>query len=68
MHSKVMLIDGQMVVVGSSNLHFSSFGARGLTEYNLASSDPAAIRAVQAVFDDEWRRGQPVVLPPWLRR
>lgn len=67
LHTKAVLVDGEMTVVGSTNLHFSSSGALGLTEYDLATSDPAAIEAVQAVFDDEWQQGEQVVLPFWLR-
>ncbi|GGL20155.1 phospholipase D-like domain-containing protein [Deinococcus radiotolerans] len=67
LHTKAAVVDGAMTVVGSTNLHFSSFGPGGLTEYDLATSDPAAITAVQATFEDEWRQAQPVTLPWWLR-
>lgn len=67
LHTKAALIDGAMTVVGSTNLHFSSFGARGLTEYDLATSDPGAVAAVQATFDRTWRQASPVRLPWWQR-
>ncbi|MBB5296965.1 phospholipase D-like domain-containing protein [Deinococcus metallilatus] len=67
LHTKAAIIDGAMTVVGSTNLHFSSFGPGGLTEYDLATSDPAAVGAVQATFEDEWRQARPVTLPWWLR-
>ncbi|MFD1730359.1 phosphatidylserine/phosphatidylglycerophosphate/cardiolipin synthase family protein [Deinococcus malanensis] len=67
MHSKAALIDGQMLTVGSQNLHFSSFGDRGLNEYTLATSDPAALAAAQRTFDFEWGRSRPLTLPSWLR-
>ncbi|WP_261665041.1 phospholipase D family protein [Deinococcus sp. Marseille-Q6407] len=64
LHTKAVIVDGQMTVVGSTNLHFSSFGPRGLTEYALATSDPQAVAAVQANFAAEWAQG--VELPePW---
>ncbi|GGR93384.1 hypothetical protein GCM10008960_20470 [Deinococcus sedimenti] len=56
-----------MTMVGGSNLHVSSFGDAGLTEYNLATSDAGAVGAVQATFDAEWRDAQSVALPWWLR-
>ncbi|WP_229780654.1 phospholipase D-like domain-containing protein [Deinococcus malanensis] len=67
LHSKAALIDGQMLTVGSQNLHFSSFGDRGLNEYTLATSDPAALAAAQRTFDFEWGRSRPLTLPSWLR-
>ncbi|UFA51585.1 phospholipase D-like domain-containing protein [Deinococcus radiophilus] len=66
LHTKAILIDRQMTVVGSTNLHFSSFGPRGLTEYALATSDPAALAAVQANFDTEWAQGVTLPDPWWL--
>ncbi|ACO45996.1 hypothetical protein Deide_11000 [Deinococcus deserti VCD115] len=67
LHSKAALIDGQMLTVGSQNLHFSSFGDRGLNEYTLATSDPAALEAGQRTFEFEWGRSRPLSLPSWLR-
>lgn len=67
MHTKAALIDGQMAVVGSANLHFSSFGPGGLSEYSLATSDPQALAGVQAVFDREWSGAQAFRFPWWAR-
>lgn len=67
MHTKAALVDDAMLAVGSLNLHFSSFGRRGLNEYTLATSDPAALKAGRQDFDFEWARGRPFELPYWLR-
>lgn len=67
MHTKAALVDDAMLSVGSLNLHFSSFGPRGLNEYTLATSDPAALRAARQTFDFEWARSTPFTLPYWLR-
>ncbi len=67
MHTKAALVDDAMLTVGSLNLHFSSFGPRGLNEYTLATSDPAALRAARQTFDFEWARSMPFSLPYWLR-
>jgi cardiolipin synthase len=67
MHTKAALVDEAMLVVGSLNLHFSSFGSRGLNEYTLATSDPAALKAGRQDFDFEWARSRPFELPYWLR-
>lgn len=67
MHTKATLVDDAMVTVGSLNLHFSSFGAHGLNEYTLATSDPSALKAMRQDFNFEWARGKPFELPYWLK-
>ncbi|MFC5847479.1 phospholipase D-like domain-containing protein [Deinococcus petrolearius] len=65
LHAKAALVDGEMLTVGSQNLHFSAFGPRGLSEYTLATSDPATLRAFGRQFEYEWARARPVTLPTW---
>lgn len=67
MHTKAALVDDAMLAVGSLNLHFSSFGSRGLNEYTLATSDLTALKAGRQDFDFEWARGKAFALPYWLR-
>ncbi|MFC4425438.1 phospholipase D-like domain-containing protein [Deinococcus navajonensis] len=67
LHTKAALVDGQMLTVGSQNLHFSSFGDRGLNEYTLATSDRRALEAAQRTFEFEWARARPLTLPFWLQ-
>ncbi|KQR36001.1 phospholipase D-like domain-containing protein [Deinococcus sp. Leaf326] len=68
LHSKVVTVDREMVVAGSVNFHFSSWGPLGLNEAVLATSDPAAVAEQQASFEDLWtKRGSPVPDEWWLR-
>ncbi len=67
MHTKAILVDGEMAVMGSTNLHFSSFGAGGLSEYALATSDAQALDGVQQVFQREWDAARPFDFPWWAR-
>lgn len=64
LHSKAALIDGQMLTVGSQNLHHSAFGRLGLSEYTLATSDPGAITEYERMFAFEWARAG-TIRPPW---
>ncbi|WP_288482033.1 phospholipase D-like domain-containing protein [uncultured Deinococcus sp.] len=66
LHTKAALIDGEMLTVGSQNLHFSAFGPGGLSEYTLATSDAGTLRAFGRQFEYEWARAQPVTLPAWV--
>jgi len=60
MHSKAILIDNQLLIIGSQNMHYSSFGERGLTEFSLATESPEAIEAFQLTFEFYWERSLPV--------
>lgn len=66
LHTKAALVDGQMLVVGSQNLHHSSFGPLGLAEYSLATSDAGAVKEFAQMFAFAWARGQDVQAPWWL--
>ena len=57
LHSKSALIDGEFVIVGSQNLHWSAFGIdNGLSEYSLGVGDPDAAEQYQLFFDYLWER------------
>ena len=59
-HAKTALLDDQLLIVGSQNLHYSAFGTGGgLTEYSLAIEDPQAAADVRVIFDYEWERATP---------
>jgi cardiolipin synthase len=60
MHSKAILIDNQLLIIGSQNMHYSSFGENGLTEFSLATESPEAIEAFQQTFEFYWERSLPV--------
>ena len=57
LHSKSAIIDGEFVIVGSQNLHWSAFGEGvGLSEYSLGVGDPAAAEQYQRFYDYMWER------------
>jgi hypothetical protein len=54
-HTKSVLVDEALLIIGSQNLHYSAYGQdTGLTEYNLAVQDEQAIADYQALFDFVW--------------
>ena len=54
-HAKNTLIDDELLIVGSQNYHWTSFGeGRGLAEYNLGISDPSAIEEFKQRFQYYW--------------
>ena len=59
-HMKTVLIDQELLIVGSQNLHYSSFGEKGLLEFVVASDDPAAIESYLDMFSYFWEQGIPV--------
>lgn len=68
MHTKALTIDRQMVVTGSMNFHFSSWGPLGLNEAALATTDPEAVAQQQASFEGVWAGQSQAVPPPaWLK-
>ena len=68
LHAKATLVDDRMLVVGSMNLHHSSWtqGPLGLAEYDLTTSDPAVREEFRRRYDRWWARSEPVTLPPFL--
>jgi phosphatidylserine/phosphatidylglycerophosphate/cardiolipin synthase-like enzyme len=59
LHMKVSLIDGQFLIVGSQNFHYSAFGdGGGLTEYSLGTDAPQAIEDAQRLFEYHWERAE----------
>ena len=56
LHAKSMLIDDELLIIGSQNFHYSAWGEGGLTEYSLATDSPAAIEAYQDLFEYQWER------------
>ena len=58
MHFKSTLVDGEFLIVGSQNFHYSAFGNGGLTEYSLGIGDPEAATDFEALFDYHWQRAE----------
>jgi phosphatidylserine/phosphatidylglycerophosphate/cardiolipin synthase-like enzyme len=54
LHAKSMLMDEALLVIGSQNLHYSSWGEGGLAEYNVTTNDPQAIEEYKAMFEAKW--------------
>jgi phosphatidylserine/phosphatidylglycerophosphate/cardiolipin synthase-like enzyme len=59
MHAKSILIDEEVLIVGSQNLHYSAWGEAGLAEYNVATDSPRAIETFKSLFDYYWETGIP---------
>jgi phosphatidylserine/phosphatidylglycerophosphate/cardiolipin synthase-like enzyme len=58
-HSKAILIDEELLFVGSQNLHYSAWGEKGLTEYSVSTNDPDAIQEYLAMFEYKWQAAIP---------
>ena len=67
MHSKAVSIDGELLVVGSQNFHYSAWEEGSLTEYNLTTDDPEAIRTFEAAFEYYWQNASPAVTSTGVR-
>ncbi|QFP75867.1 phospholipase D-like domain-containing protein [Deinococcus sp. AJ005] len=68
MHTKALTVDRRMVVVGSMNFHFSSWGTLGLAEAALATDDPAAVQEQETSFETIWKTAsRPVPDEWWLK-
>ena len=46
-HAKTALIDQELLILGSQNFHYSSWGEKGLNEYSVATDDSEAITLYQ---------------------
>ena len=55
-HTKSALIDQVLLVVGSQNFNYSSWGERGRNEFGVAAYDPDAIAQYQTMFDYFWEQ------------
>jgi len=58
-HTKSILMDSKLLIIGSQNTHYSAWGERGLNEYNLATDDPDAIAEYKAFFETKWQQSIP---------
>jgi len=60
-HAKNVLIDNQFLIVGSQNFHYSAWGnGSGLTEFNIGTDDPNAIKEFQRFFNYHWVQGRSI--------
>lgn len=59
MHPKATLIDNELLIVGSQNLHYSAFNKTwGLTEHSIGTDDAQAIADFKQIFEVEWADGR----------
>jgi phosphatidylserine/phosphatidylglycerophosphate/cardiolipin synthase-like enzyme len=58
-HAKSTLIDGKLLMIGSMNMHYSSFGPNGLAEYIVSTDSPQAIGEYQKLFETKWAQSVP---------
>jgi phosphatidylserine/phosphatidylglycerophosphate/cardiolipin synthase-like enzyme len=65
LHTKSALIDQQLLIVGSQNLHYSSFGDGGLLEFVAATEAPQAIQDYQDMFNYYWELAIPADQAVW---
>jgi cardiolipin synthase len=65
-HVKELVVDAQLVSVGSTNFDNRSFSIND--EANLNILDPQFAREQMAIFEDDWRRARPVTLARWTER
>lgn len=65
-HVKALVVDSQLVSVGSTNFDNRSFSIND--EANLNVMDPGFARAQAAVFDADWQRARQVTLQHWEDR
>lgn len=65
-HAKVLVVDGQWTVLGSTNFDSRSFGLND--EVNVAILDPKLAERLQADFAADLARSRAISLEEWRRR
>jgi cardiolipin synthase len=65
-HVKALVVDSQLVSVGSTNFDNRSFSIND--EANLNVMDPDFAKAQAAIFEADWRRAKPISLERWQDR
>ena len=56
MHNKGVLVDDELLIIGSQNFHWSAWDKPSLTEYNIATDDPEAIFDFLEDYEYQWQR------------
>jgi cardiolipin synthase len=65
-HAKLMVVDGEWSVVGSTNFDHRSFGLND--EVNVAALDPALAGHIEADFEKDLTQARRVTLDEWQHR
>jgi uncharacterized membrane protein HdeD (DUF308 family) len=56
-HSKAIQIDGEFLIIGSQNFHYSAWEeSAGLTEYNMTTDNASANEEFNKFFEYHWER------------
>ena len=66
MHNKMMIVDGEMVSVGSTNFDLRSFRLNDEASMNIYDRPFAA--QMTSVFDDDLKRARPYTYALWVER
>lgn len=66
LHTKMLIVDGRMVSVGSTNFDVRSFELNDEASLNLY--DAAFAERMTAVFERDWRDGEPYTYAMWEGR
>jgi phosphatidylserine/phosphatidylglycerophosphate/cardiolipin synthase-like enzyme len=64
-HMKSALVDHELLIVGSQNLHYSSFADGGLLEFGAATDSEAAIQTYEDMFEYYWEQAIPADEAIW---
>jgi cardiolipin synthase len=65
-HAKLMVVDGEWAVVGSTNFDHRSFGLND--EVNVAAFDPALAGSIESDFEKDLAQSRRVTLAQWQNR
>jgi cardiolipin synthase len=65
-HAKLMVVDGEWSVVGSTNMDHRSFGLND--EINVAALDPALAGHIESDFEKDLQQSKRVTLEEWQHR
>jgi phosphatidylserine/phosphatidylglycerophosphate/cardiolipin synthase-like enzyme len=56
-HTKAVMIDDRLLIIGSQNFHYSSISEGGLNELNLVTDAPEALSIYKNMFEYFWQQG-----------
>jgi cardiolipin synthase len=65
-HAKLMVVEGEWSVVGSTNFDHRSFGLND--EVNVAALDAALAGHIEADFENDLKQARRVTLDEWQHR
>lgn len=59
-HAKSVMIDDQLLIIGSQNFHYSSIYEGGVAEFIAATDDPDALAVYKEMFESDWQNAIPL--------